>query len=249
MTAPDRTAAAPPGCRVLEWDSEFFGVTIARIEPAALAGNTKAVIDWGESTVDCGYLLTGPADQRAIDAAQAHGFRLIDVRLTLQTALAGRERLPASSGAIIRPAEERDLPTLQAIARVSHRDTRFYIDERFDRERCDAMYDVWITKSCQGWADHVVVAEVGGSATGYVTCHQRPGGGEIGLVGVSTAHRGAGLGMAMTMAALDWFQDHGATTVSVVTQGRNAAALRLYQRTGFVVRDVELSFHRWWGEQ
>jgi ribosomal protein S18 acetylase RimI-like enzyme len=149
----------------------------------------------------------------------------------------------------VRPSAPGDLPQLQAIARVSHRDTRFYIDQRFDRSRSDALYEVWITKSCNGWADHVVVAEVDGAAAGYVTCHRRAGGGEIGLVGVAAGHRGAGLGRAMTMAALGWFQDHGVSTVSIATQARNAAALRLYQQAGFAVRGIELSFHRWWRAQ
>jgi dTDP-4-amino-4,6-dideoxy-D-galactose acyltransferase len=245
MTAPERALAVPPGCRILEWDSEFFGITIARIEPTALIENGRAVMDWCQTAVDCGYLLADAADQAAIDAAQAHGFRLIDVRLTLETSLAGRDRVEVPSSATVRTAAARDLERLQAIARVSHRDTRFYIDGRFDRSRCDAMYELWITKSCSGWADHVVVAEVGGQAAGYVTCHRRGDAGEIGLVAVADAHRGAGLGMAMTLAALRWFYDNGATRISVVTQARNAAGLRLYQRAGFAVRDVELSFHRW----
>jgi dTDP-4-amino-4,6-dideoxy-D-galactose acyltransferase len=244
MTAPE-PAAVPPGCRMLEWDSEFFGIAIARIEPAALLDSGRAVMDWCEAAVDCSYLLTKVADQPAIDAAQAHGFRLIDVRLTLEMSLAGRDRFEVPPHVVVRPAAARDLERLQAIARVSHRDTRFYIDRRFNRARCDAMYDVWITKSCSGWADHVVVADVGGEAAGYVTCHRRGDAGEIGLVGVAEAHRGAGLGMAMTLAALHWFHQNGVATVSVVTQGRNAAGLRLYQRAGFAIRDIELSFHKW----
>jgi GNAT superfamily N-acetyltransferase len=245
MTAPEAAAAVPPGCRILEWDSEFFGLTIARVDPAALVDNGRGIVAWCDTAVDCSYLLADVADQPAIDAAHAHGFQLIDVRLTLEMPLAGRDRFEVPARASVRPAAAGDLQPLQTIARVSHRDTRFYIDGRFDRSRCDAMYEVWITKSCNGWADHVVVAEVDDAAAGYLTCHRHGAAGEIGLVGVAAGHRGAGLGTAMTRAALGWFQDHGVSTVSVVTQARNAAALRLYQQAGFAVRDIELSFHRW----
>ena len=235
---------APAGCRILEWDTQFFGVTIARIDPSALVNDSGAVTAWGQTHVDCAYLTADAADQPALDAAGAHGFRLIDLRVTLELSLAGRELPPVP--AAIRQAAASDLPYLKQIARLSHRDSRFYVDERFDRARCDELYDIWITKSVGGWADQVVVAEVDGTTAGYVTCHRRADHGEIGLVGVSGAHRGGGLGMAMTTAALHWFNDCGLSRVSVVTQGRNAAGLRLYQRVGFAVRTIEATFHRWW---
>ena len=46
-------------------------------------------------------------------------------------------------------------------------------------------------------------------------------------------------------AALAWFSESGVRDVQVVTQGRNRAALRLYQRCGFVIEAVELWYHRW----
>lgn len=244
MPTPEPIAGAPPGCRILDWDTQFFGVTIARIDPTALVNDSGAVTAWCETHVDCAYLSADVADQPALDAAGTHRFRLMDLRVTLELSLAGRE-LP-SVPAAIRQAMPSDLPALTRIARVSHRDSRFYVDGRFDRARCDALYDVWITKSVGGWADYVVVAEVDGTAAGYVTCHRRAGHGEIGLVGVAADQRGSGLGMAMTTAALRWFSDGRLTRVSVATQARNAAALGLYQRAGFAVRTLELTFHRWW---
>ena len=244
---PETHAGAPAGCRILDWDSQFFGVTIARIEPSALVENGGAVMAWCEAHVDCAYLQADAADQPAVDAAGAHGFQLMDLRVTLELSLAGRELPAAAAG--IRPAVPSDLPALKPIARVSHRDTRFYVDRRFDRARCDELYDVWITKSVGGWADHVVVAEVDGAAAGYVTCNRRSDHGEIALVGVSAAYRGSGLAMAMTIGALRWFQASGLTRVTVATQARNTAGLRLYQKAGFAVRTIEMTFHRWWRAQ
>jgi ribosomal protein S18 acetylase RimI-like enzyme len=134
---------------------------------------------------------------------------------------------------------------LKAIARVSHRDSRFYVDGRFDVDRCDALYQTWIEKSCNGWADHVVVADCAGETVGYVTCHVRGSVGQIGLVGVDAAHRGQGSGRAMVAAACEWFDRRGLANVSVVTQGRNTAGVRLYQSIGMTVRSIELWFHRW----
>jgi ribosomal protein S18 acetylase RimI-like enzyme len=145
----------------------------------------------------------------------------------------------------VRVAGPGDAETLKAIALVSHRDTRFHIDGRFDQDRCDQLYGLWIAKSCEGWADRVFVAQQGTAAMGYVTCHLRNGEGQVGLVGVDQAHRGSGSGGAMIAAALGWFRDQQVDRVSVVTQGRNTRGLKFYQRAGFSVTTIQLWYHKW----
>jgi len=44
---------------------------------------------------------------------------------------------------------------------------------------------------------------------------------------------------------MNWFADQNASNITVVTQGRNVAAQRLYQRLGFVTRSLELTYHKW----
>ena len=110
-----------------------------------------------------------------------------------------------------------------------------------------ALYETWIRRSCEGYADAVLVAETGGGPAGYITCHLSgsPPAGSIGLVGVGGDARGAGTGTTLVGAAIEWFQGRGVQEVSVVTQGRNLAAQRLYQRAGFRIQAVELWYHKW----
>lgn len=245
---PDSGVGVAEGCRVLEWDSGFFGHRIARIEPSALkVDDGRAAEAWcTDQQVECAYLLVEPADQPTLDLAAASGYRLVDLRVTLDLdgpALASHAARPPAPG--VRPAADTDIPALKAIARVSHRDTRFYADPRFDRARCDDLYELWIEKSCRGWASHVIVAERHGAPVGYLTCHLEAEQGRIGLVGVSASSRGQGSGSALVGEALRWFAQAGARRASVATQGRNEAGLRLYQRAGFSVADFRLSFHKW----
>jgi dTDP-4-amino-4,6-dideoxy-D-galactose acyltransferase len=247
-------------CEFLPWDSEFFGRRIARVAARRLDRClADAVLSFARrERIDCLYFLADSDDACTVRAAEDNGFRLMDVRVTLEwaggaTGEAAAER-PDGSGApgrdapcLIRPASEADLPGLEAIARTAHRDSRFYCDPGFPEERCDALYETWIRRSCEGYADHVVVADVDGRALGYVTCHAPAGQsrGQIGLVGVSAAARGLGLGSAMIREATGWFSATGRPSVSVVTQGRNTRAQRLYQRCGFVTRSLHLWYH-WW---
>jgi GNAT superfamily N-acetyltransferase len=231
-------------CRHLEWDSRFFGVEIAQVASGRLDPPTVAAVDrWcAARRIDCLYFL---ADEpgAATACAEAAGFHLVDVRVELVRALAPN---PAASDPRIRPAEARDLPALRAIARTSHRDSRFYRDERFPRDRCDALYETWIEKSCQGRAAGVLVADLDGTVGGYVTCElPSSAAGRIGLFAVAPAERGRGIGAALVASALDWLGARGAATVAVATQGRNVAAQQLYQAAGFRSAALRLWYHRW----
>jgi RimJ/RimL family protein N-acetyltransferase len=51
------------------------------------------------------------------------------------------------------------------------------------------------------------------------------------------------------LEALQWFADQGMDSMEVVTQGRNVAAQRLYQKCGFATKEVQLWYHHWFGEK
>jgi ribosomal protein S18 acetylase RimI-like enzyme len=191
-----------------------------------------------EHGVACLYFLARD-ELGAAAEAQAAGFRLVDVRVELDRV---PEPLDAST---LRPATAEDLPALRGIARTNHRVTRFYADPRFPDDRCDDLYELWIERSVEGWADVVLVADVDGRPVGYVSCHADGDAGSIGLVGVAEEARGRGIGRALVAGAVSWCHDRGVGRISVVAQGRNAAAIRLYEGAGFRTADVGLWFHRW----
>jgi dTDP-4-amino-4,6-dideoxy-D-galactose acyltransferase len=191
-----------------------------------------------EHLIACLYFLADGAPGVATDAEDA-GYRLVDVRVELS-------RSPAAvAEATLREAVPDDLATLRALARGNHRVTRFYADPRFPDDRCDDLYETWIERSVEGWADVVLVAEAGGKPVGYVSCHVTGDAGSIGLVGVAETARGRGLGRTLVDAAVTWCRERDLARVSVVAQGRNARALRLYENCGFRTTDVGLWFHRW----
>jgi dTDP-4-amino-4,6-dideoxy-D-galactose acyltransferase len=108
------------------------------------------------------------------------------------------------------------------------------------------LYAVWIEQSVKGYADFVLVAELDGQPAGFVTCHLKPGEiGDIGLIAVDAACQGRGLGQQLVTSALRAFSDRGPRIVTVVTQGRNIRSQRLYQKCGFVIRRVDLWYHKW----
>ena len=101
-------------------------------------------------------------------------------------------------------------------------------------------------KSCRGDAAVVFVAEGAGQPVGYLSCHlPEPQPGPDGLLAVSAAAQGRGLGHRLLQPPCTGSPRQGAGQVAVVTQGRNIPAQRLYQRYGFRTQSVQLWYHRW----
>ena len=233
----------------LPWDSDFFGYQIGRIEPTRLqAGILRQILcECEAANIACLYLLADPADASTVQQAEDAMFRLVDVRITLTTRVENSYLVQDPQQKTgIRPARSADIPALRAIAAVSYRDSRFYYDGHFSHERCAALYAHWIEQSCQNEAEEVFVAEQGAQTVGYITCKwQEAGAGQIGLVGVAMEAQGSGIGGRLMTAAMHWFATQKIERVTVVTQGRNTQAQRLYQRHGFLTYSVELWYHRW----
>jgi len=236
-------------CRYLEWDSDFFGRRIARLTPESFtARGLSAAVRWcNEQSIDCLYALINLDHLRSLHLCESQSFHFVDLRVTLDQHLerkairAGRPRAGR-----IRPARPDDLPALKAIAGTIHRDSRFFQDVRFSRSRCRRLYEVWIEKSCMGDADVVLVPEWKGRPVGYSACVlQRRGKGQLSLFGIAPSAQRRGLGGQLLAESLNWFEAHGVSQVSVVTQGRNIPSQRLYQRYGFRTSSVQGWYHRW----
>ena len=233
-------------CKFLDWDSKFFGLRIARLDRSRLDDVlAREALRWcSEERIDCLYFLADSNHAATCALAENNGFALTDVRLTFERMLVpGDDQFPPS--AEVRLARESDLDSLRSIARSAHHDTRFYFDPHFDRTLCDRLYETWIENSFHGFAQAVLVAEMDRKAVGYLTIRSKGPESQIGLLGIDDLHQGKGLGTKLIQRFLAWSMEQGASRSTVVTQGRNVAAQRFYQRNGFVIAALELWYHRW----
>jgi GNAT superfamily N-acetyltransferase len=231
-------------CERLDWDSRFFGISIARAVPSRVDLLTRdAILDWCRvEGIDCLYFLADE-DAETMRVLEEAAFSRVDDRVTLEL-----QSIPPTSSphADTRAACQGDIVALRNIAAVSHHDSRFYNDRHFDRRRCDELYRVWIERSCQGWADHVVVVERDGNAVGYLTVHLRePHAASIGLVGVDRSYRRQGIGAHLMSGALAWISGQSVRRVWTATQGRNVASQGFFQNAGFRPTGRAIWYHRW----
>jgi dTDP-4-amino-4,6-dideoxy-D-galactose acyltransferase len=240
-------------CQYLDWDSAFFERRIARMSASRLRHeHVERALAWCmANTIDCLYFLADIDDKTTVQLAEEYGFHFVDIRVTLARQLDAVSSLGVCDfQGHVRPYTHADLPILRAIAKVSYRDSRFYFDSNLPPALCDKLYETWIEQSCAGDADAVLVAEDQAQTVGYISCHLvDQATGQIGLLGVAAGAHGKGIGQRLVVEALRWFVAQGRSHVTVVTQGRNIAAQRLYQRCGFLTRSAQLWYHRWFSRR
>lgn len=233
--------------QLLEWDSAFWGFPVARVSGIGLDGaELGSAVEWcDEHSVRCAYLLLDATDATGLAAAQRRGFRFVDTRIELRRDESpnGRQQ---SAGAVLRPAAAADLPALERLARRSFGSTRFFVDGRFDEERCRELYAAWIRRRADDREGLVMVAEQGGAPLGFMAGFvDRDGEGCHELMAVEPEHRRKGLGRALPSALSADFAARGVTRERMVTQAANVASLRVFGSLGFRVAKVQHWLHRW----
>jgi dTDP-4-amino-4,6-dideoxy-D-galactose acyltransferase len=238
-----------PPCELLPWDTEFFGFKVAQVARDVDADGITAADQWCRTEqVRVAYLQLPVERAEELRHAETLGFRFADLRLAFATdGPTPAEPVETGTALKVREHEASDTTTLEHIASTAHHDSRFYTDGRFPRDRCDALYQAWIRRSCTEADRRVLVAEHEGDVAGYLAyrADEQARLAVIELVGVEASHRGAGVGSALVRAGLEGSL-RSVPRVEVVTQGRNLAAQRLYQRAGMITSSVAVWLHRWY---
>jgi RimJ/RimL family protein N-acetyltransferase len=207
-----------------------------------------------DNSVQCLYFECGSNESYTTRLVENRGFHLVDVRLTLERILDDQAIVQIthdlSPGVEVRFAHSDDMDCLAKIARQSHRDTRFYYDQNFPEALCDALYETWLRRSYDGYADVVFAAIHNGAPVGYITGHldQTNRVGQIGLIAVADRVHGRGIGQKLVMHGITYFAQNAMRQARVVTQARNYPSQRLYQRCGFKTQMVSFFYHKWYEE-
>jgi ribosomal protein S18 acetylase RimI-like enzyme len=249
-------AAARFELRPLDWDTSFFGSKMGTIVPLSEATGDSARANAPDDEIELRTLAREAsaaayahvifrvlAEQTdTAQAAEAAGFRLVDVGIDSTFFFATTPLPQSTNDAPIREARPADLPGLQGVAASAFAFSRFAADPFFSAEQVAAFYREWTGNLFHGLAQSVLVVEVDRKPAGFVSCALTAGEGRIPLIATRADLRRRGLGRVLVTAALRWFADAGATVAHVKTQAANYPALALYHRLGFVISRAELTF-------
>lgn len=95
--------------------------------------------------------------------------------------------------------------------------------------------------------DAVLVAHAAGRVVGFARTGRHVSRGEIETLGVVPEWRGRGLGRALLQWGVAWLQARTSDPVTLMVEGQNENALRLYRDTGFSVTRTRGLWARPWG--
>lgn len=238
-------------CDVLDWDSEWFGVRVARLrEPRLNQETLQNALSWcGDQQVDCLYFLAGLDDFETLRLAAEAGFVPVDIRVTLSQLLEPQATEPSGPVANVRLFRPEDRRALKTIAGRLHTHSRFFFDVHFDRSKAKAMYERWFERCVENRHGWILVAEHESKPAAYSACELLGNHGRITLFGVADSAQGKGLGSTLLEATLAKLRQSLASSVSVVTQLRHLRSVQLYQKHGFRVAALQQWYHKWFERQ
>ncbi|MFJ1755541.1 mycothiol synthase [Kitasatospora sp. NPDC088134] len=201
----------------------------AELVRAVLAGADGALDFWAHGGL--------PA---ARHLAEVHGAVLVRELRQMRRTAAAPEAVTVPAGVELRTFEpgrdEEAWLALNALAFAHHPEQGAWTA----RDLAERMAEPWFDP--KGF----FLAERDGGLVGFHWTKVQPDGlGEVYVVGVDPAEQGNGLGKALTAAGLRHLAlERGLPTVMLYVDADNAAAVRVYERLGFAVHEVDLMY-RW----
>jgi len=237
--------------KLLEWDTDFFGFPVAQIQSDTIdAEHLAEVFSFcREHQVRLLQFKCHAHHHPSVLLAEKGNFHFADVRITLLKNLTDSKRRTGSlpEGLSFRKGKISDITALKEIVTDLYTHSRYYFDTNFPRNDVHGFYRNWIEKSVHGQFDDVVWVlclndyPIGCCSVSYKTSQIAT----IGLFGIDPNSGGNGFGSILMEEVLFSMFLRDIKTVSVITQGRNYGAQRLYQRARFYPEKMEIYYHKW----
>lgn len=230
---------------ILEWDSEFFGFKVAKIDIGCFTiNNLESVFcELNKMNVKLVYLSSKVRLECLADSIHSYTGKFVDEKVTFVRNL---ESVFSLSPNIAEFEESIPSSQLLLLAHESGKYSRFRVDEKIGKEKFEQLYRLWIENSVNKTiASNVLCYAQHGETLGMITMGEKNNNGDVGIVAVAPNARGKGVGIELINSAMHLFQKQGYSNVQVVTQGINIPACKLYERCGFNRKNVEFMYHFW----
>ena len=237
-----------PLIRYLQWDSDFFGLSVASLDGGHLQAETsKVAFDWCiKEKIRCLYFLANGRDSQTLQYAYKAGFKFVDVRVEMEFDFRNLQKTHAPSLEIKPVTKVVELGCIQTLARKSHTDSRFFKDLNFDRIKCEKLYEEWIDRDFEKGNVLGFFPDDRENIKGYITFTMESSDvARIGLIALEDQFRGQGVGAELLNITIAMSKKLKTKKLIVVTQATNTSALRLYEKAGFRISDTKIWFHKW----
>jgi hypothetical protein len=247
--------------RALAWDTQFFGIPMARIEyvlASSRAAGERAVAATHDILRARGVRHVSARvdveDLTAMTALEAAGYRLMDALVTYTTRPHKEPPNAVREVGTVRDFKPEDGAELVRIAEDAYRGFRgrFHLDPHIPDERCDAFYAEW-ARQCVAhtMADTVLVAEGSdGQLLGFLAFRKREPVSTVGGVAVYGGGLGAcrrdtpGAYAGLIRAGTVWAHARDGVA-ECQTQNYNFPTIRIYEAVGAHYVRADYTLHCW----
>ena len=229
----------------LNWDSQFFGYSVAKIilDNDACNSLDELLSRLKSEKIRLTYFFVPISENRINKLISDKGAILVDQKTTY---FKKTEKQEGYLNHIIefQGAEIND--KLIELGLQAGLFSRFRLDVNFSQKDYERLYIEWLTKSInKELALKTFIALDDSVITGITTLGVKEGVAEIGLVAVDRNFRGNGIASDLIHMAENDAYLMGFREIKVVTQLQNKIACKLYEKCNFSIESIVNVYHYW----
>ncbi|MCK9561150.1 MAG: GNAT family N-acetyltransferase [Bacteroidales bacterium] len=232
----------------LKWDSDFFNKKIGKItvDNIDIVDSVKDLfITAKKEKYNLLYVFVNPNIQLPSELLRNFSIQLVDEKVTYKTSVS--DKIIINNLEEISNYNSSSLDyDLEQLAYESGKYSRFKTDLKFDRADFYKLYKRWIENAVNKINNkEIFVFTTNQETSGMVTLDYNDKIGSIGLIAVSEESQGQGIGTKLIERCFLELSQKGVDSIEVVTQNNNLGANKLYQKSGFKVKDIVNIYHLW----
>ena len=221
----------------LEWDSDFFGISIGKL---IIGENFKnQIIDLSSNSYDLIYIFS-----ESILTGLDKEIKLIDVKVNFVKTL-----LSVNSNEDCKEfnSELHSYKELLSLAYLSGIYSRFKLDNKFKNDDFNRLYKIWLDRSIEKIiADHILIEVIDEEIAGFVTLKfHKKNFGQIGLIAVNPKFQGRKIASKLIQACENLCLKNNIGKLIVETQLDNKPAMSLYKHSKFSIQNQQFIYHFW----
>ena len=223
----------------LQWDSNFFGLRIGKVEIYSVDDieNLQSMELELRNQYDLIYIFN--YTNKKVDFAT-----LVDIKVDYAKVVQPKEyNINVYSYENNSCTEQ-----LYKLSLISGQYSRYNLDKKFPEGSYEALYRRWIEQSvCKNLADDVLVYTANSIECGMVTyrINKEENTARIGLVAVDNNCQGKGVGSGLIQSLESLLDNQKVTKLFVATQENNFGACKWYENNGFSI-DSKVEIYHWW---
>lgn len=226
---------------ILEWDSDFFGLKVAKVDPQLKVENYKELIqNLDKESIELAYFNS----DFVLPSSDLYKVIKLDSKIAFSKKLVTRKDYHPGIKFYTNSTPTPEM--LQLSKRIARR-SKFYDDPNISKKKVYELYELWLDKSVKGiLADAVIVYEENDVILGLVSIKiNEENEGIIPLLGVNANYEGKGVSFSLMQASETYLLDNNCEVVISSTQAQNLKALKIYERFGVKCEKGRYINHLW----